>query len=161
MGCVFYRLISCICIALLTTHAEAARLPPKDVSPVNASGVEYRAPVSGVTDIGVVEAWDTESGLQLWQRKLYEICYCVNVETDVQWRFINGLEIRGHLLWVSSESKFEYLVDLATRTVSVVDPLADGLRGGWQDIRHYVGDTEPDQSLCDKQRRCRWQHLET
>eukprot|EP00403_Amphidinium_massartii_P018880 CAMPEP_0178430630 /NCGR_PEP_ID=MMETSP0689_2-20121128/31422_1 /TAXON_ID=160604 /ORGANISM="Amphidinium massartii, Strain CS-259" /LENGTH=136 /DNA_ID=CAMNT_0020052499 /DNA_START=208 /DNA_END=615 /DNA_ORIENTATION=+ len=128
-------------------------MPPRDVPAVFSSdgATMYRR---RRLDIGVLEAVDTATGSVLWERRLYEICYCIDVETDIQWVFINATELQANsTLWVSTEVGSEYAVDLLTRRVAL---LQAGRNYTHKFVQHLVGEDRGTQraSECDPERKC-------
>mmetsp|Transcript_29528 Transcript_29528/g.53800 ORF Transcript_29528/g.53800 Transcript_29528/m.53800 type:complete len:153 (+) Transcript_29528:80-538(+) len=132
-----------VLLSALLCEAAAKRAPPKEVPPVIAGEIEYRVLPSGW---GFVEARGVKNNTRCWSRQLYEICYCPYLERDVQWKAINGLEVKDGWLWVSSESGAEYSINLTTQAVSLV--VAKEM--DWPRIEHYLGTEEPQKSLCDE-----------
>lgn len=98
-----------------TVHAK--RRAPANVPPVNVGKIEYRAPTS---QMGCVEAWDTESKKMIWRRQIYVVKYQVELERDVQDVFITILGLKGKNLVVNNERKSKYELDLDTLQVKVL-----------------------------------------
>jgi hypothetical protein len=112
----------------LLSPLAAKRLPPPDVKPVTAAGVEYRAAheryYEGAKPAGLrnfVEAREAKTGKVLWRVTVYEIKYQAGLETDVQDVYITALELdaAGGLL-VRTEGKDRYRIDLGKRTATLV-----------------------------------------
>ena len=84
---------------------------------VTVGKIEYRAPTS---QMGCVEAWDTESDEMIWRRQIYVVKYTVGLERDVQDVFITAIGLKDENLVVSNERKSEYELDLDTLQVKVL-----------------------------------------
>jgi hypothetical protein len=102
---------------------HAKRLPPPEVKPVVAGGVEYRAEherfAMNDRPAGLrafVEARDAKTKTPLWKVKVYEIVYQGGLETDAQEVYIASLKMTPKGLVVGTEKKVEYLVDLTKKT---------------------------------------------
>ena len=96
--------------------ALAKRVAPAKVEPVIHQGVRYVAP----NDDGrraYVEAWDIRSNKKLWDLTIFTNRIDPTLEEDVQWVFIEALNIRDGALVVTSERGKIYRVDLKTKAV--------------------------------------------
>lgn len=102
------------------TPASAKRLAPKPVPPVVWQGVEYRAPLD-VEHMGCVQAFEVASGKKLWETKVYPVHISDELETDIQWVFISGLQVHDGKLWVTHESGNWSRLDLVTGRVEARD----------------------------------------
>ena len=100
-------------VTLTGITAEAKRLAPKPVAPVQHEGIEFRAPL-GVDKMGIVQAMDIKTQKIIWQAKLYTIEFDPNLERDVQWVFISDLKIEAGLLKVTNERGQLFTLDPAT-----------------------------------------------
>jgi hypothetical protein len=88
------------------------------VTPVRVGDLEYRASVSSQCP-GCVEIWDVRRRLQVDTIVVYRNLYKFWLERDVQWKFINKLELRGNDLLVLNERGDSYQVNLATKRVAM------------------------------------------
>ena len=102
-------------LPVATVHAK--RRAPAKVVPVTVGKIEYRAPTS---QMGCVEAWDTESKKMIWRRQIYVVKYQVELERDVQDVFITILGLKDKNLVVNNERKSKYELDLDTLQVKVL-----------------------------------------
>jgi hypothetical protein len=95
----------------------AKRIAPAAVEPVIHQGVRYVAP----NDDGrraYVEAWDVRTNKRLWDLTVFTNHIDLKLEEDVQWFFINALNIRDHTLIVKSERGTTYQIDLETKAIT-------------------------------------------
>lgn len=116
---------------ILYANAEAKRLPPAEVNPVEKGGVQYRAPHWGITEGKsqngrVIEAWDIKQNKRLWSLRVYKTEVNPAKERDVQEVFITSLAIQGNELHVRNELGDEYLVDVRTRRTKRVAETGTG-----------------------------------
>lgn len=102
---------------LFYSNVHAKRAAPTKVKPVASGTMEYRAPQS---QIGCIEAWNTESNEMSWRRQIYVIKYQSGLERDIQDIFITNLRLTENQLIVSNESNSEYSLDLNTLEVKVL-----------------------------------------
>jgi len=116
------RLLIALCLAvaaMITAEAWAKRAGPKPVAPVVHDGVRYVAPNTNGRE-GKVEARSEKTGTRLWDVVVYTVKIDPNLEEDVQWVFITGLEARGSFLLVTNEKGERFQVDLKTRKAQKV-----------------------------------------
>jgi hypothetical protein len=100
--------------------ALAKRTAPPKVEPVIHDGIRYVAP----NDDGrrtYIQAWDVQTN-----RKLLELTVFTNrieprLEEDVQWVFINKLNVLDDTLLVTSERGKTYRIDLSTKAITQSD----------------------------------------
>jgi hypothetical protein len=103
------------------------RKGPKPLPPVVLHGVRYteerdaRARGFGQPG-GVVVAIDPHSGKELWLVQIYQTNY-TSEETDVQDVFISQMlpNADGSTLLITNERKQRFVLDLASRSVTVLD----------------------------------------
>jgi hypothetical protein len=107
-------------IIALSTDAFAKRMPPKEVKPVVHDGVKYIANHDNGRE-GIVVAQDEKSGKKLWEAVIYKVKIDPNLEEDVQWVFISGMEITGDKLIVANEKRDLYSLDLKTQKVEKLE----------------------------------------
>ena len=100
--------------------ASAKRLPPAKVDPVEYEGVRYVAP-NDDGQRGYIEAWDVGANKKLWELTLFTNRVDPNLEQDVQWVFIRGLNIQDGRLLVTSERGKTYQVDVNTKAIMQSD----------------------------------------
>jgi len=97
---------------LLPLLAEAKIKGPAEVPPVVHEGIRYTAPHDDGTR-GHVQARDAKSGKLLWETTVFRIAIRPDLETDVQWRFIEKLSVQDGALVVVGNQK-TYRLDLKT-----------------------------------------------
>jgi hypothetical protein len=102
--------------AMISTDAWAKRTAPKDVKPIVHEGVKYLTPHDNGRE-GKIIAEDEKTGKKLWEAVVYKVKIDPNLEEDVQWVFISGLELHGNKLIVSNEKGDSYAVDIKTKKV--------------------------------------------
>src|SRR6266446_6216181 len=106
-----------VAVALfLPSLALAKRVAPEKVEPAIYQGVRYIAPNDDGRR-GYIEARDVQSNKKLWDLTIFMNRIDPTLEEDVQWVFINALNIRDGALVVTSERDKIYRVDLKTKTV--------------------------------------------
>src|ERR1044072_9850454 len=111
------RLSLLVCIMMfLPCLAGAKRIPPALVAPVVYQGIRYVAP----NDDGrraYIEAWDVRTNKKLWDLTLFTNRIDPKLEEDVQWGFINALNIRQGRLIATSEHGKNYEINLKTKKI--------------------------------------------
>lgn len=117
----------------------AARMPPKKVEPVilkkrgaphRVDSVQYGtikfiAPCpnsfhtrnieeweSNRGKMGYVQAWDVKTNKKIWEKRIYEVTYDPNMESDVQDVYITSLNIEDDKLVVKNERFDRYEVSI-------------------------------------------------
>ncbi len=108
-------------ITLLFFAAEsfAKRIPAPDVAPVVHAGVRYVAP----NDDGrreYIEAWNVATTNKVWELTIRRNFINPLLEEDVQWAYINRLQMTNGVLIVSDERGRSYAVDLKKRSAEKV-----------------------------------------
>jgi hypothetical protein len=110
-----------------TAVPSTKRVAPPKVAPVTIGAVRIEAIHWGRSrgldqNGGYIVAVDPRSGRELWILKVYDITYDPSMEQDVQDVFITKITkgYRGQLL-VWEEKGRRYLVDIKTRSVSIVE----------------------------------------
>ena len=104
-------------IAVLPSLALAKRAAPPKVEPVVHAGIRYLAPNDDGRR-GYVEAWDVLADRKLWDLTVFANRIDPKLEEDVQWVFINKLDVRGDKLIVTSERGNTYQIDLRTKAIT-------------------------------------------
>jgi hypothetical protein len=104
-------LVVIILTALFLGNAFAKRGPAPVVAPVIYEGIRYEAP-NTPQKMGYIEAFDAATGEKLWEKKAYEITFDQSIEQDVQWVFIEKLQIEGKELVVIDENGKACRIDL-------------------------------------------------
>jgi hypothetical protein len=107
-------------IALLPCGAPAKRAAPPRIEPVIHEGIRYVAP----NDDGrraYIEAWNVQGNKKLWELTLFTNRIDRRLEEDVQWVFINKLNVRDGTLVVMSERGNTYQIDLKTKAITQSD----------------------------------------
>lgn len=93
-------------MATQSVSAKIAGTP--EPTHVNYSGLDFSAPQN---HMGYVEARDKNNN-KVWEKELYKVEIDPNLETDVQWIFINKLEILDGMLTATNDKNEKYSVDL-------------------------------------------------
>src|SRR6266536_3018348 len=107
-------------IAFLPCFALAKRSAPPRVEPAIHDSIRYVAP----NDEGrraYVEAWDVETNKKLWELTVFTNRIEPRLEEDVQWVFINRLNVRDGTLLLTSERGNTYQIDLKTKAITQSD----------------------------------------
>jgi hypothetical protein len=110
---------------LLPSLALGKRVAPAKLEPVIYQGVRYIAP----NDDGrraYIEARDIQTNKKLWDLTIFTNRIDPTLEEDVQWIFINALNIRDGALIVTSERDKIYRVDLKTKAVTQSTRVQEG-----------------------------------
>jgi hypothetical protein len=112
------RLTLLVCVMAFPPYfADAKRLPSATVAPVVYDGTRYVAP----NDDGrraYIEAWDVQTNERLWELTVFTNRIETRLEEDVQWVFINKLNVRDGTLLVTSELGNTYQIDLKTKAMT-------------------------------------------
>jgi hypothetical protein len=104
-------------IALLPYFALAKRSAPPRAEPVIHDGTRYVAP----NDDGrraYIEARNVQTNKRLWELTVFTNRIETRLEEDVQWVFINKLNVRDGTLLVTSELGNTYRIDLKTKAMT-------------------------------------------
>jgi len=104
-------------LALTPHFALAKRSAPPRVEPAIHDGIRYVAP----NDDGrraYIEAWSVQTNKKLWDLTVFTNRIEPRLEEDVQWVFINKLNIRDGTLLVRSERGNTYEIDLKTKAIT-------------------------------------------
>jgi len=107
-------------MAFLPYFALAKRSAPPRVEPAIHDSIRYVAP----NDDGrraYIEAWDVQTNKKLWELTVFTNHTEPRLEEDVQWVFINKLDVRDGTLLVISERGNTYLIDLKTKAITQSD----------------------------------------
>jgi len=107
-------------IAVLPCLAPAKRAAASKVEPVIHEGIRYVVP----NDDGrraYIEAWDIRTNKKLWELTVFTSHIEPRLEEDVQWVFINKLNVRAGTLVVTSERGNTYQIDLKTKAITQPD----------------------------------------
>jgi len=88
---------------LLPQLTSAKRIAPAKVDPVIYEGIRYVAPNDDGRR-GYVEAWNVVTNKKLWELTIFRNRIDPNLEEDVQWVFIKGLDMHDGGLLITSES---------------------------------------------------------
>jgi len=103
---------------------EASRIYDKKLAPENVAivnnGIRYIPNSVYDPQKGreyYIEAWDDKTRVKLWEQKIYEILYDLNMEQDVQDRDITDLHVVDGKLMIANENNDEYVLDLDTKEV--------------------------------------------
>src|SRR5256886_5057041 len=107
-------------MAFLPYFALAKRSAPPRVEPAIHDSIRYVAP----NDDGrraYIEAWDVQTNKKLWELTVFANHIEPRLEEDVQWVFINKLNVRDGTLLVISERGNTYQIDLKTKVITQSD----------------------------------------
>ena len=107
-------------MAFLSCLTFAKRAAPAKVEPVIHEGIRYVAPNDDGRR-GYIEAWDVQANKELWDLTVFTNRIDPQLEEDVQWVFINKLDVHGDTLIVTSEHGNTYQIDLRTKAVTQSD----------------------------------------
>ncbi len=107
---------------MITATAIAKRNGPADVEPIMYNGIKYVAVHWGQSrgldqNGGYIEAFDSNTGRQLWLLRVYKIKYDAR-EKDIQDVFIIKMNIEHGMLMVTNEKGEMFTVDLDSRIVT-------------------------------------------
>lgn len=106
---------------VLGLPAFAKRMMPKRVEPLADGQVVYTAPSEAM---GFVVALDAVTKKELWRAQIYQVVKNPDLEGDVQDVFITKLAKDGGTLIVTDERNRTFRLDLTTKNVTPVDPVA-------------------------------------
>jgi hypothetical protein len=67
--------------------------------------------------MGVIVAVEQRSGKTMWEKKIYDVVYQENLETDVQDVWLTKMEIVGNELVMIDEKKRKWTIELETNFV--------------------------------------------
>ncbi len=112
------KIILCIILLFIIIPASyAKRSAPPKVDPLIYKGIKYSAP----SDLmGCIRADDIKTNSMLWWKQIYIVKYLPKLERDVQFVFINKLEIKNDTLIISNEAGYLYKLDLNLLAVEVL-----------------------------------------
>jgi len=93
----------------MTTQSVSAKIVgTPESTEINYNGLVFSAPQD---HMGYVVARDKNNN-KVWEKELYKVEIDPNLETDVQWVFINKLEILDGILIAINDKNEKYSVDL-------------------------------------------------
>lgn len=93
----------------MTTQSVSAKISgTPEPAKINYNGLDFFAPQN---HMGYVEAWDKDNK-KVWEKELYKVEIDPNLEADVQWVFINKLEILDGMLIATNDKNEKYSVDM-------------------------------------------------
>ena len=115
------RRFSWLCIVLtawipLTVFAK--RSVPAPVDSVVDAGIRYSAPHDSGRK-AIIRAADAATGKSLWESTVYEVKIDPKLEEDVQWVFIQSIQLDKGCLHITDEKGRVFLMDLKTRKVTL------------------------------------------
>jgi len=122
---------------LLPQLGFAKRLPPRKMDPVVYGGIRYVAPNDDGRR-GYIEAWNVGTNKKLWELTIFNNPIDPNLEEDVQWVFIKGLNIHDGMLLVTSETGKTYQVDVTTKAITQSDWVLSPSPGAMRDLPNAV-----------------------
>jgi len=132
------RLVAILLLTPLVPQlASAKRLPPMNVDPVVYEGVRYAAPNDDGRR-GYIEAWNVRTNKKLWELTIFTNAIDPNLEEDVQWVFVKGLNIQDGKLMVTTERGRTYPVDLKTKEITQSDSRSSPSPGSLSDVPDAV-----------------------
>src|SRR5207248_1843499 len=150
-------------MAFLPYFALAMRSAPPRVEPAIHDSIRYVAP----NDDGrraYIEAWDVQTNKKLWELTVFANHIEPRLEEDVQWVFINKLNVRDGTLLVTSERGNTYQIDLKTKAITQSDTTKSAMAvmtsSGW--IRgNFIPKAAPSMKLIEVSHisvamRCSW-----
>jgi hypothetical protein len=83
-------------------------------------GIRYVAPNDDGRR-GYIEAWDVQTNKKLWELTVFTNGIEPRLEEDVQWVFINKLNVRDGRLLITSERGSTHQIDLGTKAIMQSD----------------------------------------
>ena len=107
-------------MALLACLTSAKRTAPPKVEPVIHDGILYVAP----NDDGrraYIQVWDIQTNKKFSELTVFTNHIDPKLEQDVQWVFINKLNVLDDTLLVTSERGKTYRIDLSTKAITQSD----------------------------------------
>jgi hypothetical protein len=117
--------------------ASAKRIAPVNVAPVIYEAIRYVAPNDDGRR-GYIEAWNVGTNTKLWELTLFTNRIDPKLEEDVQWVFINALNIQDGRLMVTSERGMTYQVDVKTKAITQSDSRSSPSPGALREIPDAV-----------------------
>ncbi len=88
---------------------------PKPVTSIIVNSIEYSA------HMGYIVAKNINSDSTLWKKRIYEIHYIKNLETDVQWTWIDSIKLKNENLLIRNEKGKYYSLNLKSLIVTDID----------------------------------------
>jgi hypothetical protein len=61
---------------------------------------------------GIIQAWNIKTGKKLWEKTLYTVRINPKLETDVQWLYIQSIQIKGNQIIATNEQNQRYSINL-------------------------------------------------
>jgi hypothetical protein len=104
-----------------TDAALAKRLPAPIAQPAVANGIKYVAP-NKIGTKGIIQAWNIKTGKKLWEKTLYTVRLNPKLETDVQWLYIQSIQIKGNQIIATNEQNQRYSINLKTLQSKHLNP---------------------------------------
>ncbi len=117
MNKIIFTIITCL---LFSNFIYAKRKAPEKVNPVIYNNIKIIAPLS-TDSIGTIIAYDDKTNEKLWIRQIYTIKYIPDLEQDVQWVFINKLEIKDNCLLIYNEKNYVYKLNMESYELTVIN----------------------------------------
>jgi hypothetical protein len=99
-----------LCFLATATRSSSRKAPARPS--VAQYGVTYREKT-----MGVIVAVEQRSGKTMWEKKIYDVVYQENLETDVQDVWLTKMEIVGNELVMIDEKKRKWTIELETNFV--------------------------------------------
>jgi outer membrane protein assembly factor BamB len=94
-----------------TVQVFASRNAPAEIAPILYNNIKIIAENSSPDNMGIVQAYDTNTNELIWSTKVYEVDMKPNIEEDTQWVFISEMKIDGDKLIVVNEKREVYTLD--------------------------------------------------
>ncbi len=117
----FSLLTGLIVLSLSQVPAFAKRLPAPIVQPAIANGIKYVAPNQSGTK-GIIQAWNIKTGKKLWEKTLYTVRLNPKLETDVQWLYIQSIQLQNNQIIATNEQNQRYSINLKTLQSKCFNP---------------------------------------
>ncbi len=105
-----------LCCLALPFSAWSKRGAAPRIEPVIHKGIKYIAP----NDDGIreyIQAWDIKNQYKIWELTIFTNSIQPALEKDVQWVFIQKIQIDKGNLFITDERARQFLVDLKTRQI--------------------------------------------
>lgn len=101
-------------LLLNSVEVSADRVSPAKISPIIYKDIKIVAENSSPNNMGIVQAFDTNTNKLIWSKQVYEVKMKPNVEADTLWVFIKDMKIDGDKLVVVNERQKMFTLDPIT-----------------------------------------------
>jgi hypothetical protein len=112
-----FFLLSPIILIAQTRQFQAKRAAPKQVA-----DIRYESTILQRSGMEYVQALDSATKKVLWKKKVYDVIYIPNLETDVQDVFIDSMYLSDKYLIIRNEKRLWFSLDLQTLETKRIKP---------------------------------------